>query len=96
MSLCSKKLNTPVKNLDRSSVFADELTMCVLPDVLHRDVTVHVAFAWPQTFSPVSVSNVFPPIQLVFYDGMCGVVVHYKMIAFPHDLFSGDINGELR
>ena len=42
-----------VKMLKRSGVFADELTVYVLPDVLHRDVTVHIALAGQQTFFPV-------------------------------------------
>ena len=64
--------------------------------MLRREVTVHIAFAELQTFSPVSVANVLPPIQLAFYDSLRGGIGHYKAIVWPRDSFSYDLNGERR
>jgi hypothetical protein len=61
-----------------------EHALSVLPVILNRDVIVHVAYTEPLLLSAssyeTSATSVHLPIQLAFYDGLCGGAGHYKAV----------------
>lgn len=85
--LNESQLNRVVSDVSTLGTAVGEHALFVLPTVLKRDVTVHIAYAEPQVLTSMShdpsAASTDLPVHIAFYDGLLGGVGHYKAV-LPH------------
>lgn len=86
--LNESQLNKVVSDVSTLGTAVGEHALFVLPTVLKRDVTVHIAYAELQVLTSMSretsAVSTDLPVHIAFHDGLLGGVGHYKVVLSHH------------
>jgi hypothetical protein len=79
-SLTNEQFDELVSDLATPNTSVGELAVYILPNILSRQLVVHIADVEPQAYSSSSGSHVHQPVQVAFFDGLLAGTGHYKAV----------------
>ena len=80
LGVSTKSLAAHVSEMRTNGVCVGENAVLIIPDVIQRDITIHIAFVEPLLYRPSSGLATGPPLQIAFYEGLGSDTGLYRAI----------------